>query len=154
MPNTYSQIYLQIVFAVKGRDSAISPMWEDELYKYITGIVQNKGNKMLAINGTTNHIHFVIGYNQNILISDLVREIKKSTNNFIKEKGFIKSNFKWQEGYGVFSYSKSSLNSVITYINNQKEHHKKKSFQEEYTLFLNKFEVEYKTEYLFEFEEF
>lgn len=129
-------------------------MWEDELYKYITGIIQNKGNKMLAINGTANHIHFVIGYNQNILISDLVREIKKSTNNFIKEKGFIKSNFKWQEGYGVFSYSKSSLNSVITYINNQKEHHKKKSFQEEYTLFLNKFEVEYKTEYLFEFEEF
>ena len=146
---TFSQIYIQLVFAVKRRNSLINPDWEDELYKYITGIVQNKGQKMLAINGVGNHIHFLIGMKPSCRLSDLVREIKKSSNSFIKEKRFTNFKFEWQEGYGAFSYSHSALDNVITYIKNQKEHHRKKTFKEEYLEFLNKFNVEFKNEYLF-----
>lgn len=148
--STYSQIYIQVVFAVKGRDSLISKTWEDELYKYITGIITNKGQKLLAINGMPDHIHILIGMKPSCCLSDLVREIKKATNEFIKEKKFTRLNFQWQEGYGAFSYSHSALDNVIAYIGNQKEHHKKKSFKEEYIEFLNKFKIEYKDEYLFE----
>lgn len=147
---TFSQIYIQVVFAVKGRNSLIKTEWEEELYKYVTGIVQNKNQKMLAVNGTQDHIHFLIGMRPSCCLSDLVREIKKSSNTFIKEKKFSKFKFEWQEGYGAFSYSHSALDNVIAYINNQKEHHKKKSFKEEYIEFLEKFQLEYKTEYLFE----
>ncbi|MDR0864181.1 MAG: IS200/IS605 family transposase [Candidatus Symbiothrix sp.] len=150
MAGTFSQIYIQIVFAVKNRDSLINPSWEEELYKYITGIVQNKGQKMLAINGTTNHIHFLIGMKPTCCLSDLVREIKKSSNAFVKEKKFTKFNFQWQEGFGAFSYSHSALDNVIQYIQKQKEHHKRKTFREEYLNILNKFEIEFKDEYLFE----
>ncbi|MCE2963943.1 MAG: IS200/IS605 family transposase [Chitinophagales bacterium] len=150
MPSTFSQIYIQVVFAVKGRDSLIQPNWEEELYKYITGIVRNKEQKMLAINGMPDHIHFLIGMKPSCCLSDLVREIKKSSNEFIREKRFSKFTFQWQEGYGAFSYSHSALNNVIGYINNQKEHHKVKSFQDEYKDFLKKFQIEFKDEYLFE----
>lgn len=149
---TFSQIYIQIVFAVKGRHSLIHWTWEDELYKYITGIVQNKGQKMLAINGMPNHLHILIGMKPNCNLSDLVREIKKSSNTFIKENKFTPYKFEWQSGYGAFSYSHSALDNVIAYISNQKEHHKKRTFKEEYIEFLNKYEVDYKLEYLFEFE--
>ncbi len=148
--STYSQIYIQVVFAVKGRISLISNSWETELYKYITGIITNKGQKILAINGMPDHIHILIGMKPNCCLSDLVREIKKSTNEFIKGKKFTRLNFQWQEGYGAFSYSHSALDNVIAYIGNQKEHHKKKSFKEEYIEFLNKFKIEYKKEHLFE----
>ena len=148
--STYSQIYIQIVFAVKNRNGLIANSWEEELYKYITGIVQNKGQKMLAINGMPDHIHILIGMKPSCCLSDLVREIKKSSNSFVKEKGFSKYNFEWQEGFGAFSYSHSSLDNVIEYINNQKEHHKKRSFKEEYINFLEKFNIEFKNEYLFE----
>lgn len=148
--STYSQIYIQVVFAVKGRESLISTSWEDELYKYTTGIITNKGQKLLAINGMPDHIHILISMKPSCCLSDLVREIKKSTNEFIKEKKFTRLNFQWQEGYGAFSYSHSALDNVIAYIGNQKEHHKKKSFKEEYIEFLNKFKIEYKDEYLFE----
>ncbi len=150
MPGTFSQIYIQSVFAVKGRQSLIQPSWEEQLYKYITGIVQNKEQKMLAINGMQDHIHFFIGMRPSCCLSDLVREIKKSSNEFINEKKFTASKFQWQEGYGAFSYSHSGLDRVIAYIKNQKEHHKKKTFKEEYTDFLVKFNIEYKPEYLFE----
>ncbi len=150
MSSTFSQIYIQIVFAVKGRNSLISSSWEDELYKYITGIVQNKGQKMLAINGMPNHIHIFIGMKPSCCLSDLVREIKKSSNAFIKEKQFTKYKFEWQEGYGAFSYSHSALDNVIMYIKNQKEHHKIKTFKEEYVDFLKKFKIDYKDEYLFD----
>jgi REP element-mobilizing transposase RayT len=146
---TFSQIYIQIVFAVKGRNSLIKTEWEEELYKYITGIVQNKHQKMLAINGISDHIHFLIGMKPSCCLSDLVREIKKSSNAFIKEKNFSKFKFEWQKGYGAFSYSHSALDNVIAYVNNQKKHHKKKTFKEEYIDFLSKFQIEYKTEYLF-----
>lgn len=148
--STYSQIYIQVVFAVKNRQALISDDWEEELYKYITGIVQNKEQKMLAINGIPDHIHIFIGMKPSCCLSDLVREIKKATNSFINEKNFTKFKFEWQEGYGAFSYSHSSLDNVIGYIRNQKEHHKKRSFKEEYIDFLDKFNVEYKNEYLFQ----
>jgi len=120
------------------------------LYKYITGIITNKGQKLIAINGMPNHIHILIGIKPSCCLSDLVREIKKSSNEFINVKKFSKLKFEWQEGYGAFSYSHSALNNVIAYIQKQKEHHKRKSFREEYEDFLMKFEIEYKKEYLFE----
>ena len=150
MPGTYSQIYIQVVFAVKGRESLIHQSWEEQLYKYITGIVQNKEQKMLAINGMPDHIHFLIGMKPSCCLSDLVREVKKSSNEFIRAKKFITSQFQWQEGYGAFSYSHSSLDQVIAYILNQKEHHRKKTFKEEYREFLEKFKIEHDLKYLFE----
>lgn len=150
MAGTFSQIYIQIVFAVQGRESLIFQDWEEELYKYIAGIVQNKEQKMLAINGMPDHIHFLIGMKPSCCLSDLVREIKKSSNKFINEKRFSKFKFQWQEGYGAFSYSHSALDNVIAYIQRQKEHHKKQTFQKEYKDFLKKFQIEHKDEYLFE----
>ena len=149
MAGTFSQIYIQIVFAVRGRENLIHSEWEEELYKYITGIVRNKEQKLIAINGMPDHIHILVGMRPNCCLSDLVREIKKSSNQFINEKNLSNFKFQWQEGYGAFSYSHSSLDKVIEYINNQKEHHKKQSFKEEYKTFLNKFQIEFKHEYLF-----
>ena len=149
--STYSQIYIQIIFAVKGRDSLIHCEWEEKLYKYITGIVQNKEQKMLAINGVANHIHFLIGMRPTCCLSDLVREIKKSTNVFINDNNLTKFNFSWQTGFGAFSYSHSHLDNVIAYIMNQKEHHKKQTFKEEYIEFLHQFKITYDDKYLFDF---
>jgi putative transposase len=149
MADTYSQIYIQIVFAVQNCEASIQTSWEEELYKYITGVVQNKGQKMLAINGTSNHIHFLIGMKPTCCLSDLVREIKKSSNTFIKEKKFTPYSFQWQEGFGAFSYSHSQLTDVIQYIENQKEHHKKRTFKDEYLAFLKVFDIDFKDEYLF-----
>ncbi len=153
MADTFSQIYIHIVFAVKNRNSLIKPLWEEELYKYITGIVQNKGQKILAINGMPDHIHILIGMRPTCCLSDLVREVKKSSNEFIKEKKFTPFKFQWQEGFGAFSYSHSSLDNVIGYINRQKAHHKKRQFKEEYMEMLNKFEVDFEEQYLFEWME-
>lgn len=150
MVGTFSQIYIQVVFAVKGRESLIHQSWEEELYKYISGIVKNKEQKMIAINGMPDHIHFLIGMKPSCCLSDLVREIKKSSNKFINEKKFSKFKFQWQEGYGAFSYSHSALDSVIAYINKQKEHHRKQTFKEEYKDFLIKFQIAHNDEYLFE----
>jgi REP element-mobilizing transposase RayT len=148
MPGTLSQMYIQVVFAVRGRDSLINKSWEEELYKYISGIIRNKDQKLLAINGMPDHIHFLIGMKPSCCLSDLVREIKKSSNEFINEKKFSKFKFYWQEGYGAFSYSHSALDNVIAFINNQKEHHKKQTFREEYKEFLTKFQIEYKDEFI------
>ncbi len=148
--STYSQIYIQVVFAVKNRNALISQTWEDQLYKYITGIVKNKGQKLIAINGVADHIHFLIGMKPACCLADLVREIKKSTNTFTKENNLCRFKFEWQEGYGAFSYSHSELDRVVAYIGNQKEHHLKKSFKEEYKNFLTEFNIEHKDEYLFD----
>lgn len=150
MADTFTQIYIQVVFAVQNRDSMIQPSWEEELYKYITGIVQHKGQKMLSINGSYDHLHFFIGMKPTCCLSDLVREIKKSSHAFIKEKMFVKHNFQWQEGFGAFSYGHSQMSDVIGYITNQKEHHKRRTFRDEYLTFLKLFEIEFKDEYLFE----
>ena len=150
MPGTYSQIYIQIVFAVQNRNSLIQSSWEERLYQYITSIVQNNGQKMLAINGMPDHIHLFIGMKPSCRISDLVREIKKSTNEFINDKKLSKSKFNWQVGYGAFSYSDSQIDNVVKYILRQKEHHKKQTFKEEYFQFLKDFNVQYEEKYLFD----
>ena len=147
--NTYSQIYIQIVFTVKNRKGLIDFSWEDQLYKYITGIITNKGQKLLAINGMPDHIHIFIGMKPSCCLVDLVREIKKSTNLWIKEMAFTKFKFEWQSGYGAFSYSQTSVNKVIAYIQNQKRHHQKKSFKKEYKKLLKDFDVNYNKEFLF-----
>lgn len=153
MSNTYTQLIIQLVFAVKGRKSFISETWEEELYKYITAVVQNDRHKMLAINGMPDHIHILIGLNPAISISDLVKDIKRSSNNWINEKRLIKNKFEWQSGFGAFSYSRSHLDKVYKYIQNQKIHHKKVSFKSEYLTELKANEIEYKDEYLFEYYE-
>jgi putative transposase len=150
MANTFSQIYIQLVFAVQHRNALIDTIWEEHLYQYITGIIQNKGQKLIAINGMPDHIHIFIGLKPWCCISDLVREIKKSSSIFIKENNFSKQPFNWQEGFGAFSYSHSHIDMVYKYIINQKEHHKKHSFKEEYLDFLKKFEIQYDSEYVFE----
>jgi REP element-mobilizing transposase RayT len=149
MADTFAKIYIQVVFAVQNRNALIKSTWEEELFKYITGIIHNKGQKMLAINGTSNHVHFFIGMKPACCLSDLVREIKKSSTEFIKGKRFTPYSFHWQEGFGAFSYSHSQLSEVIHYIENQKVHHKKRTFREEYLAFLKAFEIEFKDEYLF-----
>ncbi len=149
MSSTYSQIYIQVVFAVKGRQSLINNNWEEHLYRYMTGIVQAKEQKMLAINGVADHIHFLIGMKPSCCLSDLVRELKKSSNEFIKSEGYC-NQFRWQDGFGAFSYSHSQLTKVINYIMDQKEHHRKKSFKQEYLQLLAKFEIEFQDKYLFE----
>jgi len=150
MPNTFSQMYIQIVFAVQNRNNFIHPSWEDELFKYMTGIIRNKEQKLIAINGVPNHIHILIGMKPSCCLSDLMREVKKSSNEFVNDQKFLKYKFQWQEGFGAFSYSHSSLDRVIRYIENQKEHHKIQTFKEEYLDFLKKFKIEYKDEYLFD----
>lgn len=150
MPNTYSQIYIQIVFAVKGRENLISKNNREELNKYITGMVQKREQKMLSIFSMPDHTHLLIGLKPSIAISDLVRDIKAGSSNFINEKKWMQGKFSWQEGFGAFSYSRSQIDDVIKYILNQEEHHKKRTFREEYLDFLVKFEIEYDTKYLFD----
>lgn len=150
MAGTFSQIYIQIVFAVKGRQNLIGKEWRDELHKYISGIITNKGQKSIIVNGVSDHVHIFVGLKPAMAISDLVRDIKNNSSNFINAKNFIKGRFMWQEGYGAFSYAHSQIEQVYNYILNQEEHHKKKSFKEEYLDFLQKFEIEYNEKYLFE----
>lgn len=149
MAGTFSQIYIQVVFAVKGRESLIQKEWEERLYQYITGIIRAKEQKLIAINGMPDHIHVFIGMKPSCCLSDLVREIKKSSNDFINENNLSKFRFNWQEGYGAFSYSHSQIDAVAKYILNQKEHHKKVTFKKEYIDFLKKFEIEHDEKYLF-----
>jgi REP element-mobilizing transposase RayT len=132
MANAYTQLHIHLVFATKHRNALIHQSFEDELHKYISGIIQAKGNKLLAINGMPDHIHIFIGLSPNLSISDLVREIKKASTNWINQSGVCKSKFEWQGGYGAFSYSASHKYNVIRYILNQKEHHRKQSFKTEY----------------------
>lgn len=149
MPGTYSQIYIQIVFAVKGRENLIAKTWKDELFKYITGIVTNKGHKSIIVNGASDHVHVFVGLKPAMAISDLVRDIKNNSSNFINDRRFVKGKFSWQEGYGAFSYSHSQIENVYNYILNQEQHHHKKTFKEEYVEFLEKFQIEFDEKYLF-----
>lgn len=150
MPNTYTQLYIQIVFAVKGRENLISKVNREELHKYITGIVQNRDQKLLSIFCMPDHVHLLISIKPTISISDLVRDIKAGSSKFINDSKWIKGKFNWQEGFGAFSYSKSQIDAVVKYILNQEEHHKKINFKDEYIDFLKKFEIEYNEKYLFE----
>lgn len=150
MANTYSKVYIQVVFAVKGRQNLIRAEIREELHKYITGIITNRDQKLLSIFCMPDHTHLLIGLKPSISISDLVRDIKAGSSKFINDKNLIKGKFSWQEGFGVFSYSRSQIDTVIKYIQNQEKHHNKKSFKEEYLEFLKKFEIEYDEKYLFE----
>lgn len=123
MANTYSQIYIQTVFAVESRQSLITPDFKDDLYKYITGIVRNQGQKLIAINGVSDHLHLLIGLKPAMALADLIREVKVDSTNFINNHKFVHGRFNWQEGYGAFSYGHSQLNRIIAYIQNQEKHH-------------------------------
>jgi len=138
MANTYTQITIQIVFAVKGKGNYINKKNLNELYRYMTGIIQNKKNKLLAINGVPNHIHILVGLDPSMALSNLVRDIKNNSSNFISEKKWVPGKFQWQEGFGAFSYARSQRSDVINYIENQENHHKSRSFKEEYLLMLQK----------------
>lgn len=150
MANTFSQIYIQVIFAVQDRQSLIGSAWREELYKYITGIITNHGQKLIAIGGVSDHIHILIGLKPNCEISKLVQEIKANSSRFVNAKQFLKGKFHWQEGFGAFSYSRSQLDNVVKYIQNQEKHYANKSFKNEFIGFLEHFEIEYDEKYLFE----
>lgn len=150
MANTYSQIHIHTVFAVEGRASLIRSDWKEELFKYIGGIFRNQNQKLLAIGGVEDHIHLLFGIRPNLAISDLVRDIKSNSSSFINEKRFVRGKFRWQEGFGAVSYSRSQIDVVAKYILNQEKHHARRSFKDEYVAMLDKFEVEYEARYLFD----
>lgn len=149
MANTYTQIHIQFIFAVKYKNGVILSLWKDEVYKYIAGITKNNKHKMISINEMPDHIHMLVGFRPSQSISNFMQDVKGSSSKWINEKQFTKSKFEQQEGYGAFSYGKSQIKSVIKYIENQECHHKKKTFKEEYLEFLNKFEVEYDEKYIY-----
>ena len=150
MAGTYAQIYIQAVFAVKGRENLIHKDWRDELHKYISGIITGKQQKSIIVNGVSDHVHCFIGLKPSMAVSDLIRDIKNNSSKFVNEKEFVKGKFQWQEGYGAFSYAHSQVEQVYNYILNQEAHHQKKTFRQEYLEFLTKYEIEHKPEYLFE----
>lgn len=150
MANTFSQIYLQFVFAVQGRQSLIAKEHKEELHKYMTALVQARKAKMLAIHCMPDHTHLFVGFKPSVLIADFVKEVKVESNEFITDKRWTNGIFRWQEGYGVFSYGHSQIDRVCKYIINQETHHKKKSFRQEYHDFLEKFAIPYEDRYLFD----
>ena len=148
MANTFTQIYLHLVFAVQNRVSLIQSEWKDELYKYITGIVKNNKHKLIAINGMPNHVHIAVGYKPHQLIPDLLQDIKGNSSKWINEKKLVYGKFSWQAGYGAFSFSHSQIDAVAKYIINQEKHHKRKTFQEEYIELLEKYNVQFNEKYI------
>lgn len=151
MANTFSQIYIQTVFAVSSRMSLIKPAFKEDLYKYIAGIVRNQGQKLIAINGMPDHVHILIGLRPAMSLADLVQEIKVDSTHLINKRKWIHGRFSWQEGYGAFSYGHSQLNTIIRYIQNQETHHGRRSFKNEYLTLLRKFDIAFDDKYVFEF---
>lgn len=149
MSNTYTQIHIQAIFAVKNRVGIINKDWQDELYKYITGVIQKNDHKLLIINGVEDHVHLFFGMRPTQTLSDLMQDVKANSSKWINEKGFVQGRFEWQAGYGAFSYSKSQIPTVIKYIENQQIHHAKQTFLDEYKNLLDQFEVDYDERYIF-----
>jgi putative transposase len=149
MANTYTQIYIHVVFAVEGRQSLIKPEHNDELQKYITGIITAQKHKMIAINNMPDHLHLLVGVRPDAPLSELIRDVKASSSKFINEKHWVAGRFSWQEGFGAFSHSRSQLGTVIRYIENQPKRHARKSFRDEYLELLEKFGVEFDQRYIF-----
>ena len=149
MANTYSQIYIHVVFTVQGRINLIPKQHREELHKIITGIISNRNQKLISVFAMPDHVHILIGLKPSMALSDLIRDIKSGSSKYITEKKWVKGKFSWQEGHGSFSHSRSQINQVANYILNQEEHHRKKTFKEEYLDMLNKFEVEYDEKFLF-----
>ena len=152
MANTYTQIHIQIVFAVEGRQNLLLAEHNDELQKYITGIVSGQNQKLLAINNMPDHVHLLIGLRADLSLSELVRDIKANSSRFINEKRWIRGRFSWQEGFGGFSYSRSQIDAVIRYIRDQQRHHMRRTFREEYLELLRKFQIEFDERYIFKTE--
>ena len=150
MAGTFSQLYIQVVFAVGGRQNLIGKLWSEELNKYIAGIITAKKQKSIIVNGMPDHIHAFIGLRPSIAVSDVVRDIKNNSTNFINERHFVKGKFFWQEGFGAFSYSQSHIKGVYDYILHQKDHHVRKTFKEEYIEMLERFEIKYDEKFLFD----
>ena len=149
MANTYTQIHIQAIFAVQNRQCLIDKEWEDELYRYITGIVQKYDHKLLQINGMSDHVHILFGMRPKQALSDLMKNVKESSSKWINSRGFLRHHFSWQEGFGGFSYTKSQLPMIIRYIQKQEEHHKKQFFIEEYLGILEEFEIDFNERYIF-----
>ena len=150
MANTYTQLHIQIIFAVQGRERLILPKHKDELQKFITGIVQRRNNKLLAINCMPDHTHLVIGLHPESAIASLVRDVKAGSSSFISDKRWLRGRFHWQEGYGAFSYSRWDLDKIITYVRTQEEHHRRQDFKKEYIKILKEFAIDYDERYLFQ----
>lgn len=150
MANTYTQIHIQTVFAVKYREGLIRKEWKDELYKYITGIIQNYDHKVIQINGVEDHIHILFGLRPKQSLSSLMQVVKEDSSKWIKKRGFVKGQFSWQAGYGAFSYSKSEVSRVAGYIQNQEEHHRKQTFREEYLELLRSFDIDFDERFIFQ----
>ncbi len=150
MANTYTQIYIHVVFAVQGRQNLIPKQHKEELHKYIAGIIRNKGQKLIAINSVPDHIHLFIGLKPNMALSDLVRDVKNNSSRFMNTRKWFRGKFRWQEGFGAFSYARSQLSTVANYIMNQEEHHSRKTFRDEYVKMLKAFNVEFDSKYLFQ----
>lgn len=153
MANTYSQITIHCVFAVKGRENIIAQSWRDRLHSYLSGIITEKGAKALAVGGWKDHVHILVGLPVTISVSDFMSSVKANSSKWINEQRFVPGKFQWQPGYGAFSYSKSQRDTVVKYIINQEEHHKTKTFREEYIKMLTDFEVIYEEKYIFDFYE-
>jgi REP element-mobilizing transposase RayT len=150
MADTFSQIYIHLVFSVKGRQNIIHKTWREELFRYVSGIINGRDQKLFAIGGMPDHIHILISLRPNCMVSELVNSVKTNSSKWINSKGFVKGKFYWQEGYGAFSYGQSQLDHVIQYINNQESHHLRRSFKEEYIELLEKFNVKFDEKYLFD----
>ena len=150
MANSYSQIYIHVVFTVQGRLNLIPKQHREELHKIITGIISNRNQKLISIFAMPDHVHLLVGLKPSMALSDLVRDIKSGSSKYITEKKWVKGKFNWQEGHGSFSHSRSQISQVANYISNQETHHKKMTFKEEYIDMLEKFEIEYDTKFLFE----
>jgi len=150
-PGVYTQLYVQLVFSPKNREALLRKEHREILWPYMGKTISNLGNKTLIINGMADHLHIFLGLNPKISISDLIRDLKRSSSLWINEQKWFQRTFAWQDGYGAFSYGRSQMDDVYKYILNQEEHHKRRSFREEYTALLQLFEVEFEEQYLFEF---
>ena len=151
MANCYKKLYVHLVFAVKHREALLNEKWRDQVFSYLSGILKMRGHYPLAVGGHIDHVHLLFDYSLMELIPDLVRELKKSSTTYIMSKKYISGQFNWQSGYGVFSVGWKEKDKMINYIMNQDEHHKTRTFREEYLALLKRFEVEYKNEYVFDF---
>jgi len=151
MANTYRKVNLQIIFAVKNRKALLQESWRSDVFRYIAGIINRRDHYSLAVNGVENHIHIFVDFNCRELIEDFVREIKKSSNAYINDRNLCRYKFEWQSGYAVFSHGYQEKDMIIDYVRNQEEHHRNKTFRQEYLAFLKSYEIEFKNEYVFDF---
>ena len=151
MANTYTQLYIHYIFAVQYRENFIGPARKEDVNRYVTGLVKNLKNKLLAVDCQPDHLHMFVGQRPTLSVSDFAREVKSNSSRWINEQRWTGRRFHWQEGFAAFTHSRSQLDAVVKYILSQDEHHKSKTFRDEYLGFLKSYEVEYNDQYVFEF---